>query len=316
MEDTVVIREATPEDYPAVATVMERHQYGLRKPEWIRWKYLQNPAGLGRLLLAERESGEVVGTLGLLPRILTDEAGVQTHVVEFVDLFVASEARGRRTANRLWQHAIELVPEPKLAFPNLASEHIALRSGWRRLGALETWIFPASWAREYAGPAGAIVNVLARGLGWSYASLFLRVTHSSLRVRTLADGEQFTNCITSTGYSRSPAFLNWRFVDNPRRRYLGMEFSEADGACAGHAVVSLDRALATVFDFAAPGCERTALRLLVDTCRERGVRRVRARGVGLRLWSFGFIRVPSDRCVVSHGLSATALTLRLKDCDW
>ncbi|HEX4936076.1 MAG TPA: GNAT family N-acetyltransferase [Gemmatimonadaceae bacterium] len=311
-----VIREAATEEFPVVATLMQQHAYGLQDTRWISWKYRQNPAGRGRLLIAQDAPGAVVGTLGLLPRRLESASGREVEAVEFVDLFVAPQARRSGIGSRLWQYGTDLVSEPKYAFPNAVSEHIGLRTGWRRFSSLEPWYFPAPLARGRDTSAGRTLDALVRWVANAYTRLFVPVTSAQYSLRMLDDGERFSDCPAIGHYRRRAGFLNWRFTENPRRRYLAMEVRRDDGACVGHAVLGVDRRLATLFDFAAPECERDVLGLLLAACRERGVRRLRARGARLGLWHLGFIRIPTRRNVVSHGPLPETLPLWLRDCDW
>jgi len=47
MNELFTFREAMDNDFERIAEFFQGHNYGLRKVEWLEWKYLKNPMGKG-----------------------------------------------------------------------------------------------------------------------------------------------------------------------------------------------------------------------------------------------------------------------------
>jgi ribosomal protein S18 acetylase RimI-like enzyme len=315
MKDAVTIREASEEDFPAVAKLFDRNNYGLRKEAWIHWKYLENPDGKGRLFVARDSEGNILGTVGFIPHSLVMVGGRTLIVMEAVDLFVGPEARGRKIAKKLLQYGLDNIQEKVIAFPNQLSERVTIEMGWKPLAPLETWVFPV---RIDGGRTDKMFNSalpVVKMFSKNYARLFLPQNAYLIQSRILGEGELFQDTIMNYPSARSAAFLNWRFRNNPCKDYVAMEFLLYDQPI-GYCIISIEKNCATIFDYFSTQYERRCLRQIVDYCVSRDIALLILRGVGLRLWHFGFIRYPSKIKVLCRGLEDRPCTLMLRDSDW
>jgi RimJ/RimL family protein N-acetyltransferase len=143
-DDEILLREPTEEDVPAITEACQ-------DPEIPRWTRVPSPyteadartwlasTGEDRFLVVDRETGELLGGVGLRP----DSEGVAE-----IGYWVKREARGRGIAPRAvrllseWGlrerglARISLMTEPA----NTASQRVAEKAGYRREGLLRSWM--------------------------------------------------------------------------------------------------------------------------------------------------------------------------------
>jgi RimJ/RimL family protein N-acetyltransferase len=143
-DDELLLREPTEEDVPALT-------HALQDPEIPRWTRVPSPyteddarawlasTGEDRFLIVDRETGELLGGVGLRD----PEDGVAE-----VGYWVKREARGRGVAPRAVRLVsewglrerglarISLMTEPE----NTASQRVAEKAGYRREGLLRAWM--------------------------------------------------------------------------------------------------------------------------------------------------------------------------------
>lgn len=315
MDDSVFFREAEEKDFPVIAAVFDRNNYGLKKEAWIRWKYLENPDGKGRLFIAQDTAGNILGTFGFLPHILTTQGSKTFLVMESVDLFLVPEARGKKISKKLLQYGRDMICEPAIAFPNKFSESIMIRLGWKPFAPLKTWFFPVTIDGGYTQHSFKFMSSAVGMLSRNYTRLFLPDRFPDIRIRMLGEGEMFADSMGSFSCGRSAAFLNWRFRKNPCKDYAAMEFLQSDQSI-GYCVMAIEKNSATIFDYCAQKHKRTCLRRIVDFCRERAIPYLFFRGVGLQLWHLGFMKLSSTTDVICRSLDERSFTLMLRDSDW
>ncbi len=143
-DDELLLRPPTDEDVPALTDA-------LQDPEIPRWTRVPSPytedhaqawlasTGEDRFLIVERETGELLGGVGLR----APEDGVAE-----IGYWVRREARGRGIAPRAVRLVsewglrerglarISLMTEPA----NTASQRVAEKAGYRREGLLRSWM--------------------------------------------------------------------------------------------------------------------------------------------------------------------------------
>jgi GNAT superfamily N-acetyltransferase len=223
-------------------------------PRFIRWMYDRNPGGRA-LEYATLHRGLVSGHIAALPfrykfgsRILT--AGLVVNAITHPDFrgkgifIILTELLNKRCA----EAGIEFT----FGYANSSSEKGCLRHlAYRELGRFPLWILPfrlpriaaaqdpgpAAWLRAAASLAGPAARA------WSLA----RRPRGRLGIdvdRATAPGPEFDGLWESvrTGYGnilvRDRAFLDWRFVQAPTRRYEILA-ARKDGRLLGYLVSTM-----------------------------------------------------------------------------
>jgi hypothetical protein len=98
---------------------------------------------------------------------------------------------------------------------------------------------------------------------------------------------------------RSAAYLNWRFLQNPMRRFAALEFLE-DSLSIGYCVYAVSGSAAEMYDFICTRRRRACIHLLIEHCRSQKLTHLNFRGANLRMGSFGFLRRRSrEDCIIS-----------------
>jgi RimJ/RimL family protein N-acetyltransferase len=152
-DDTIVLREPTADDVPAITAACQ-------DPEIPRWTRVPSPyteddartwlapTDEDRFAIVDRETGELLGGVGLRP----DGDGVAE-----IGYWIKREARGRGIAARAvrliseWGlrerglARISLITEPE----NKASQRVAEKAGYRREGLLRAWMVIKGERRDY-----------------------------------------------------------------------------------------------------------------------------------------------------------------------
>jgi RimJ/RimL family protein N-acetyltransferase len=152
-DDELLLREPTQEDVAAITAACQ-------DPEIPRWTRVPSPytedharawlasGGEDRFLITDRETGELLGSVGLRPD--GDGAGE-------IGYWVKREARGRGVAARAVRLVsewglrerglarISLMTEPE----NVPSQRVAEKAGYRREGVLRSWMELKGERREF-----------------------------------------------------------------------------------------------------------------------------------------------------------------------
>jgi hypothetical protein len=309
-------READQSDLPIIAEFFRKHKYELDTQERLKWKYLENPAGRGRIFLIENSKKEIKGTLGYIPHKLLNPKTPPQHVMESVDLFFAPEARGKQMFPKIQGKAMKIMGSPLIAFPNRRSEKITIELGWQRVAPIEKWYFPIGPDRTSAkGPIGFILKIVKMFFKL-YASLCLIGPVEKIKLISIEKfNHDFDKMHQQLWVGHSAQFLNWRFIDNPMGRYIPFEFHMNDNI-VGYCVLSKDQSAAVIYDFFASKHVRSCLRKIVRYCSTRGYNRLIFPGVGLKLWRFGFIKWLPKINLISYNLPRKSWVLTLCDSDW
>jgi hypothetical protein len=310
-------REGGESDFPRIASFFSKHKYRLGSERYLRKKYLENPAGRGRIFLMEDSEKEIQGTLGYVPHAILARKGPPVSVMESVDLFFAPEARGKRMFPRIQGSAMQCVEGPLIAFPNKRSEEITVRLGWKRTALIRNWYFPIGSGWASGNPVGRLLLKVLGGLCRLHACLWLwsgRV--DAIRLQAVKSFEQdFSGSMHGPWVGRSPDFLHWRFLDDPVRQFQFFELRQGDDVI-GSCVLDEEEDSTVIYDFFAEKHSRSCLRQVVRHCRRKGMNWLVFRGVGLKLLRFGFIRWLSKTSLISHRLPERSWVLTLADSDW
>ena len=315
-DDEYTFREADISDFPQIAAFFRNFNYPLQKEQWLRWKYFENPVGRGHIFLIEDSNSNIKGTLGCIPRMIINKKTGPLYVTESADMFFAPEVRGKHLFPKIKKIEMDVVDTPKIAFPNKRSEKITLQFGWQILAPLETWYFPIAWAGTSLNKTNQFLSAIVKFLAKIYASFLLIGDFKNLTIKPI---DKFRHDFNKMGNHKcikcSADYLNWRFINNPTRDYIPLEFYENEDVI-GYCVLSLEGSTAMIYDFFTSHHKRSCLRKLIEYCREKNVSSLIFRGVGLKLWRLGFIKLLSNIDIISYNVPHKHWLLTLSDSDW
>jgi hypothetical protein len=228
---------------PAIVEMYQQHNYNLKEPEWIDWKYRKNPYGEPFLVIA-RSNGIVAGMQAHLPRhYFSGNRLVQA--VEAVDAFVRPSFRRDGIYQHIWTEARRIIKDRNLVlttFPSARSQSIGAmrKEGLKALGSLNTYI-------KMLRPAAILKGKNLRTLSSFYKNLFepfsrVNRTPRGLKV-DVGEITRFQCSIEPKNRAvvggRSQDYLNWKFCDGPMNDYTCILFSES-GEDIGFAALRFD----------------------------------------------------------------------------
>lgn len=316
MHEDYTFREAGQADFPAISEFLKRHDFGPKEPEWMQWKYLSSPYGWSRIFVMEETKKDIKGLLAYEPRLLTDGSIKAFTIMQAVDGILAPEVRGKGFYSKLLKYSMNEIGIPIIGFPTKRAEIIELRCGFQILSSEYRWVFPAAIGGSLTNAPLHLVAPFANLLSRIYASIWLGRRSSSLEMRGVEKFERDFPIESDRWRGlRTAEFLNWRFVDNPMKRYHVYEFFHC-GESIGYSVYALDGSCAEVFDFVASRNTRNCLRLFVDHCRGEKITHLLFRGVGIEFGRYGFIRRTSSTNYIGHQLPRGPYMITLGDSDW
>lgn len=226
------------------------------------WLYRQNPAGAGRLWIAEDgSSGEPIGTAGAFPRRVYAE-GVEAVAWVLGDFCVAEQHRTLGPALQLQRAGLEDLAAEGIPFcydfPARSMEAVYRRLGVVPHGQLVRLARPLRLRHKLQQRWGESLPVRAAGAlaDLALASRIPRPrTSPGLTVATHSGpcGDEFSalarGAASRYGLSviRSADHLNWRYRDNPIRHHQILT-ARLDGGLAAYAVLARDGESATIVD--------------------------------------------------------------------
>lgn len=218
-------------------------------PEFLSWLYDQNPSGRAIEYMA-RNREIVTGHIALLPfRYKTGEATTMGSLT--VNVITHPDYRGRGVFVVLHDLGFKEAAARNIAFtlgfPNPNSEKPSLRHlGYQELTRLPLWILPFNASKILASPASR------RQAGWRLAaravqplSRIWRSLHRPFRPGAIAietitefgpeadELWQRASSVAENALIRDRAFLNWRLVRAPTRRY-DLFTARSDGRLIGY----------------------------------------------------------------------------------
>jgi hypothetical protein len=310
------IREAGEGDWPRIAEFFGRHDHLGVNEAFLRRKYLENPAGRGRIFLLEDRKEEIEGTVGYLPHVIYSRGKSPATVMESVDLLLAPEVRGKKMFPELQGRAMKWVGGALIAFPNKRSEDVTVRLGWERFAPIEDWVIPVGPAVAPRAGRGRYPQALGRGFLKAYRSLFCVGKKRRIELKSVTKFEHpFDRLFHPSRVGRTSAYLNWRFVGNPVRPFELFEF-HLEKRPVGYCVVSREEDAAVLYDYFSADGERECIQALSTYFSGTDRQWLVFRGVNLRLGRLGFFRLRAGRNLISYNLPHEPWVLTLGDSDW
>ncbi len=309
------IREASEADFPLIAALFSNHNRGLKKEDWLRWKYSQNPEGPTRMYVAVDSGGSAVGFQGFIPRRISNSQDGSFAVMHNVDVFVAAEQRKKGLYSAMAHHSMTNLIAPRISFPNELSLGFSIRDGFQIVGPFKEWLFPLRCGESVKKTSMRSVAPLLNFLFRLYDFLWLGRPPSDIQMKGIKRFTRDFQLATDRMHGlRTASYLNWRFIDNPEREYLAYAFFEG-GVEIGYCVYTDGGSSARIFDFLTESGKRACFRLLVDHCRQKGFDYISFPGIGLRMGKFGcFPRTLRDKFTV-YGVPKGPWMITLCDRD-
>ncbi|RJP17561.1 MAG: hypothetical protein C4520_16485 [Candidatus Abyssobacteria bacterium SURF_5] len=290
-------RRGTEKDLPEIAALFRRHNYGIRRSEWLHWKYFQNPDGPARIYVAEDEEKGIIGLTARTPRRFTSTKTGAFDVFQNVDLFMAEQFRNKGIYGKLSKFAGNERNYFLIGFPNELS-HVV--NELDHVIPLEVWLFPLALSQLKVFFHHRAASFLLDLFSEMYTLMWFGSSPRNIQMKPVIRFKQDFDVPSDFIQGvRSAAFLNWRFCDNPTRRLSSFEFIE-NGESIGYCVYAFSGTAAEIYDLVCIRRQRECMRLLIDHCRSWRFSHLSFQGVNLRLHRFGFMRCRSrEDCILS-----------------
>ncbi len=231
-------------------------------PGRLEWMMNGNPAGPSRWFFAfDRRADQLAGMISVMPKLLVYQDNVIRAGI-MGDLVVAKKYRVFGPALSLVKAVISSMENFDLAFiytiPNPDSEALIRRAGFRVIGDLLHLVKPIDvkyyFERYQKGMTAALPQSLLK-LG---VKLISRDTYvSAAGVKELAQvggefpwsGEITASAKTSISAYRTPAYLKWRFFDNPLSKFRMITVNNAqDTDLKGYLIFTLVEGRIHIYD--------------------------------------------------------------------
>jgi len=325
-ETEYICREGGEADFENVADFFIRHEYAPKQLnwsradylDWLRWKFLDNPDGTGRIFILEEGDGTVIGFRASLPRRYTSPGTGTFLAYQGVDALTDSRHRKKGLYMKLWRYTSPKLELPSVSFPRSFIFDAAIRRGDPIVGPPQKWSFPVALGQGIAEKPWRFFAPLADAISRLYAFIWLGTPPPALTMRPVTRFDRDFEVDTSQIHGvRSAAYLNWRFINNRMYEYWPFEFFENDESI-GYCVYTVVRSKAEIYDFVVSCHRRGCLQLLLEHFRSQGIIHVRFRGIGLHLGKYGFIRRrdPLNNCKATTDVPKGRWMLTMADRDY
>lgn len=230
-------------------------------PEYWKWKhYSENGHPEGTVLVAETEDESMAGMFALQPEIYRYN-GTNIVIVQMMDLVIAPSYRGRGLMKTLFSYAKEhysaLGYWGFLGFPNEVSYPILTKYGATDMGDICSYETVKRILPLYLAKKREIYQQ------W-------QIAFADAPPEDLFDLQDRQEC----RMVRSPAFLRWKFAQNPETAFQWLTLRK-DGNLHGYMAVSIVRGrfrrAVNIYDWALrPSVDERVLKLAVDLLLTHG----------------------------------------------
>ncbi len=219
------IREAIPDDVPAIVDMLRFSLGEGASAELWSWKHVDNPFGVSPCLVAEADD-RLVGVRAFM-RWNWHYEGREFSAVRAVDTATHPEWRGQRVFSKLTEELARRVEAEGTSFifntPNSNSYPGYRKLGWKRVKRVPLWIrLNPIWGAAAPRRQERLGSVISENwVGGEIGSI-------------LGDEQvpEFLNVAVHPGNrlctNRTIHYLRWRYDQNPLHRYFG--WTDLDGA--------------------------------------------------------------------------------------
>lgn len=287
------VRRATTDDFEQIFDLVDSVFPRKRPRAAYDWLYRRNPGGLPMCwLVIERESGQLVANTSRFPwpvasgsqRIeaaMGGDSAVSPRLQRQGLFQINSEVR----ESHPWENASIVLsclnPKSRGALAKMGRENIILGP----LPSATLLLHSAHYLRWHSWPEG-VARLVGGGVdfvfrSWQKGTL---AAPDAIRVEQVGNFDSSIDELTAGQVPasrywcpRDPAFLNWRYFQNPLSESIGLVALEDEHTC-GYSVIRTDGRHATVMEFFVPrGRSPVAaalLRATIDTARQAGCSRI------------------------------------------
>lgn len=295
----------------------KKEGFPITSKEVYVWKYQRNPDGPARIFVAANAADGLLGHSVYLPRKLYRDDGNYIMAYQGVDTYLNPAARGRGTLGKMQILAAQALDAPFFSFPNKIAEKIALKHGREIYAPLNYDIFPLKLHLHKSSRLRAVPPPLLDFI--SYASLLLKYGFAADNVRLveiLRFNRAYTTASGKINGRKTIDYLNWRYIENPSRKYTAFEFVQNDMKL-GFIVFTVKDDAVEIYDFlCAPGEEKPCLKAFVKWCRQGDYSHIFVQSVGYDFHKYGFWRTQSRKNVISFNLETKGIAFIFGDSDW
>lgn len=188
----------------------------------LEWRFERNPAGAGRIVVAEA-NGEIVGLSSYVPAVI--QAGDETATgYQAIDSFVHPSMRGRGLFSELARTFVQRAEDPIEVVYGIPNDQAAPawfgKLGWTRHGTMPFLFKPlsSSYFLRRMGLAGGFSLSVARDQNAQLLHRFGPGVDELWR--------EFSKGVTNA-VRRDSAYLNWRIIDCPSAGYRTVASSDS-----------------------------------------------------------------------------------------
>lgn len=241
--------------------------------ERFDWLYVQNPIGRARAWLAMDEEHRIIGTSAAFPRCVSVAGSVRRAWV-LGDFCIAKQYRSLGLAIRLQRETLQgLTADPTdlwYDFPSRVMMSVYMRLGIRQLGKQIRFVKLLRADDKVQKLTKSKTVAMAISHFANIALDFQRspVSSGDIEFSLLQGpfGKEFDSIHNDTDPhtvvgSRSADYLNWRYCNNPLRRYL-VVVARKQGEILGYAVVENDSLHPIVADIRCTNSKKLVIGLL------------------------------------------------------
>ena len=313
--DSYTIQELNIQDIDRLISFSMKHDDIFGDREYIIWKYLKNPAGNPRIFIAVVNK-EIKGALCYIPRYFYTVNSDKILMMQAVDAFLAPEVRGKSLYSRLLNLSQNKISEPKYTFPNKKAEIAELKSGWELISPVSTWLFPVNLGDIFYGSRYHLIRLMVNRILKIYTIICLKdeqvTLHKTPKILTDINGWPFLGRMHG---SRSPEYLNWRFIENPRG-YECIEFID-ETEMIGYCMYTRKDRIINIYDFVVSRKIRGAMKAFVERARSEDVLSIFFNIINVDLWKLGFIKKRrASSNLLGYKFPIKKLVMTYCDSDW
>ena len=203
----MLIRKSTEADIPAIVALLKKSLGETSSPKtidyWV-WKHINNPFGESMVLVSDN-NGQLIGVRAMMRWCMQEGVDAQ-YCLRAVDTVTHPDYQGRGIFSILTQKIVARAHDEGIDFifntPNSKSLPGYLKLGWISLGKMTIGI--------------SLISSMFRSVSSSQLALHDFSCLDDLCKRWNALQETANHLFTP----KSPAYLKWRYIDNPVIKYF------------------------------------------------------------------------------------------------
>lgn len=193
----------------------------LSTSEYFDWQYRNGPYGIATILLAKDDDDSIIGIEPILPMKLYVNNKVTLSSLS-CNSVVDPDFRKRGIFSRLVSNILKIIEKKEIStiygIPNIKSYNIFMRNGFDEINQLPLLIKPLKFSKYFSHPTKGLIRLI---------EIFFKVKNGKSDIE-LFSGEinsDFEKIIKNLSnrvsilQKRDKEFLQWRYRDNPAKKY-------------------------------------------------------------------------------------------------